>query len=227
MISQAMRKTEGRGKTRGRTGRLATAVGAAVALHGLALLAVWLTPVPQTPEEPPVEIELWRPPETLARPVIEPAAAFVTPPKEALANRPTSPVRPRTPVVPVTPVPTPPPMIAPVPSSTPLAETGTGVTPRAYAEGADKGRAAATRALNKRQFCIQQRDSGRPMDKDCPVTPAKDIVLPLQPKETRPTKLCLAAREREWQKYRDGRGAYPGLRDLVDGKKKCRQGWDD
>lgn len=199
------------------------AAGVALGLHGLALLAIWLTPVPQTPEAPPVGVELWRPPEALTRPVME-AAAPETPPAQAAPSRPASPLRPRPPAVPATPTPLP---LMPPAAAAPATETGTGVTPRAYAEGADEGRAAATRALNKRQFCIQQRDSGRPMDKDCPVTPAKDIVLPRQAKETRPTKLCLAAREREWQKYRDGTGAYPGLRDMAAGKKKCRQGWDD
>ncbi|BEV12038.1 hypothetical protein ATDW_25340 [Asticcacaulis sp. DW145] len=216
---------QGRGHDRAE--RWGWAVAVALALHALAgLLVVWLTPAPSAPESPPVEIEV-SPMPVIAR--VEPQA------EAAPAPTPTEPTPPRSLPTPTQPLPRPPetqtpPSIIEKPSALAAAtetETGTGVTPRAYAEGADAGRAAATRALNKRQFCIQQRNEGRPMDKDCPVSPPKEAVLPLKPPETRPTQLCLAAREREWQKYREGRGAYPGLRDMVSGKKKCRQGWDD
>ncbi|MDC7694882.1 hypothetical protein PQU94_11375 [Asticcacaulis sp. DXS10W] len=213
------------GRGHDRAGRWGWAVAVALALHALAgLLVVWLTPAPAAPELPPVEVELWPMP-VIAR--VEPQA------EDAPAPTPTQPTPRRSLPTPTQPLPRPPvtqtpPSVMERPSAPPAAsETGTGVTPRAYAEGADAGRAAATRALNKRQFCIQQRNDGRPMDKDCPVSPPKEVVLPLKPPETRPTQLCLAAREREWQKYREGRGAYPGLRDMVSGKKKCRQGWDD
>lgn len=217
--------TNGQGRVRNRAGRWGWAVAVALALHALAaLMVVWLTPAPSAPEPPPVDVELW------PMPVI----ARSEPQNEAVpAPKPTEPTPRRSLPAPTQPLPRPPetqtpPSIIEKPSAPPAAtETGTGVTPRAYAEGGDAGRAAATRALNKRQFCIQQRNEGRPMDKDCPVSPPKEVVLPLKPPETRPTQLCLAAREREWQKYREGRGAYPGLRDMVSGKKKCRQGWDD
>ncbi|MFP1132493.1 hypothetical protein [Asticcacaulis sp. W401b] len=210
---------------RNRAGRWGWAVAVALALHALAaLMVVWLTPAPSAPEPPPVEVELWPMP-VMDRP--QPQAEAVP------APRPTEPTPRRSLPTPTQPAPrTPetqtPPWVIERPSAPPAAtETGSGVTPRAYPEGGDAGRAAATRALNKRQFCIQQRNEGRPMDKDCPVSASKEVVLPLKPPETRPTQLCLAAREREWQKYREGRGAYPGLRDMVSGKKKCRQGWDD
>lgn len=213
------------GRGHDRAGRWGWAVAVALALHALAgLMAVWLTPEPAAPEPPPVEVELWPMP-VIAR--SEPQA------EPAPAPTPAEPTPRRSVPAPIQPLPRPPetqtpPSVIERPSAPPAAtETGTGVTPRVYAEGADAGRAAATRALNKRQFCIQQRNDGRQMDKDCPVSPPKEVVLPLKPPETRPTQLCLAAREREWQKYREGRGAYPGLRDMVSGKKKCRQGWDD
>ncbi|WP_126423576.1 hypothetical protein [Asticcacaulis excentricus] len=217
--------TNGQGKVRNRAGRWGWAVAVALVLHAVAgFLAVWLTPAPSAPEPPPVEVELWPMP-VMDRPQSQAEAAP--------APKLTEPTPRRSLPAPTQPAPRPPesqtpPSVIERPSAPPAAtETGTGVTPRAYAEGGDAGRAAATRALNKRQFCIQQRNDGRPMDKDCPVSASKEVVLPLKPPETRPTQLCLAAREREWQKYREGRGAYPGLRDMVSGKKKCRQGWDD
>lgn len=217
--------TNGQVRVGNRVGRWGWAVAMALALHALAgLMVVWLTPTPSAPEPPPVEIELWPMP-VMDRP--QPQAKVVP------APTPTEPTPRRSLPAPTPPLPRPPETQTPLsvierPSAPSAAtETGTGVTPRSYAEGGDAGRAAATRALNKRQFCIQQRNEGRPMDKDCPVSPPKEVMLPLKPPETRPTQLCLAAREREWQKYREGRGAYPGLRDMVSGKKKCRQGWDD
>lgn len=219
--------TNGQGRVRNRAGRWGWAVAVALALHALAaLMVVWLTPAPSAPEPPPVEVELWPMP-VMDRPQSQAEAAPAPKPTEPTPRRSLPAPMPPVPRTPVSQTQTPPSVIE-RPSAPPVAtETGTGVTPRAYAEGGDAGRAAATRALNKRQFCIQQRNDGRPMDKDCPVSPPKDVVLPLKPPETRPTQLCLAAREREWQKYREGRGAYPGLRDMVSGKKKCRQGWDD
>lgn len=216
--------TNGQGRVRNRAGRWGWAVAVALS-HALAgFLVVWLTPAPSAPEPPPLEIELWPMP-VIARSEPQTEAVPAPEPPEP-TPRPSVPAR--TPPLPRPPEFQTPPSIIEKPSAPPAAtETGTGVTPRAYAEGGDAGRAAATRALNKRQFCIQQRNEGRPMDKDCPVSPPKEVVLPLKPPETRPTQLCLAAREREWQKYREGRGAYPGLRDMVSGKKKCRQGWDD
>ncbi len=218
---------DGQSRVRNRAGRWGWAVAVALALHALAgFLVVWLTPVMAVPESPPTEIELWPMP-VMARPEPQAEAAPAPTPADPTPRRSLSAPTPPVPRTPVPQIQTPPSIIE-KPSAPPsTTETGTGVTPRAYAEGGDAGRAAATRALNKRQFCIQQRNEGRPLGKDCPVSPPKEVVLPLKPPETRPTQLCLAAREREWQKYREGRGAYPGLRDMVSGKKKCRQGWDD
>lgn len=217
--------------------RWGTALVAALCLHAAAGGMVWLIRAPAPPEADPLAIELWRPP--LIRearvPETERSKSEVSVPEnprpEKAAPEKSTPSKPPVGVKAPDPIPSPPLRSNPGTSpSAPAAKTdgvGAGVTPRAYPEGGDQGRAAVTRALLKRDLCITQRNAGRVMDKDCPVSAPKDIALPLQAPEKRPTKLCLAAREREWQKYREGRGVYPGLRDLIEGKKKCREGWDD
>ncbi|WP_155908244.1 hypothetical protein [Asticcacaulis sp. YBE204] len=213
------------------TGRLIGGTGVALGVHGLFLLVLWLSaPPPHEVLPEPVAVELWYLPRLETQP--KPEAAPVeseTPspakvrPRQAVVNPVHVIDRPAPDPLPIAPSP-------PAPPAPPMAETGTGsagVTPRAYPEGGDKGRASLTRALLKRDLCIQQRNAGKVMDKDCPVSPPKDLNLPLKPPEKRPTKLCLAERERQWDKYRNGTGAYPGLGDMISGKKKCRQGWDD
>ncbi|MFT3997464.1 MAG: hypothetical protein QM667_08655 [Asticcacaulis sp.] len=222
--------------------RWATALVAALCLHAAAGWMIWLIRAEPAPPEPdPVAIELWRPPllREARAPETEQAKTEVSAPdrpvpEKAALEKPTTP-KPSAAVKAPDPIPAPPPRLNPAispsdRSSGPVVKSdpaGAGVTPRTYPEGGDKGRAAVTRALLKRDLCIAQRNAGRVMDKDCPVSAPRDITLPLQAPEKRPTKLCLAAREREWQKYRDGKGGYPGLRDLIEGKKKCREGWDD
>lgn len=204
-------------------------------LHGLVGFWLWLE-TPDKPSSAPPEqpIELWFVPLNVHRADVTPAShAPEREPEPATAsqkreNRPRAPASAITGQTPA-PVPLKPPQATGPTDAPSVAAEGAslGVTPRAYPEGGDKGRAALTRSLLKRELCIEQRNAGRVMDKDCPVSPPKEVNLPLKAPETRPTKLCLAAREKEWQKYREGRGAYPGLRDLINGKKKCREGWDD
>lgn len=219
-------------RRKGEIGRLAWGTGVALGVHALALLVLWLSaPVSEEVVPDPIPVELWYVPrlEAAPKPEAAPAAADTPPapskakPRQAVFNPVRVIDRPAPDPLPIAPSP-------PAPPSPPRADSGTagtGVTPRAYPEGGDKGRASLTRALLKRDLCIQQRNAGKQMDKDCPVSPPKDIDLPLQAPEKRPTKLCLAAREKEWDKYRNGTGAYPGLGDMINGKKKCRQGWDD
>ncbi|MDC7683538.1 hypothetical protein PQU92_09640 [Asticcacaulis sp. BYS171W] len=211
------------------TGRWLWGTGVALGVHALFLLVLWLSaPVPEDAVPEPVPVELWYLPQLESPPKLEAVPERSEAPPSPTKARPRPAVIHPVPVI-DSPVPESLP-ISPSPPAPPKAEagaSGTGVTPRAYPEGGDKGRAGLTRALLKRDLCIQQRNAGKPMDKDCPVSPPRDIDLPNKPPENRPTKLCLAERERQWDKYRNGTGAYPGLNDLINGKKKCRQGWDD
>lgn len=201
------------------------ATGLALALHaGLLVMLTLRAPSPPEPDRPPEVVELW-----IVPPLTRQAPEAATPPEPEPLDTPAwqtpQPRAPRpnpTPVEAPEPLPLPP---APKPATKP-ADTSLGVTPRSHAEGGDAKRAALTRALLKRDLCVQQRREGRPLDKDCPLDAVKEVEVGIVPKETRPTKICLAEREKDWKRYRDGTGAYPGLNDVFNGKKKCREGWD-
>ncbi|MFT4091816.1 MAG: hypothetical protein QM645_13865 [Asticcacaulis sp.] len=225
-------------KSYGSHSRLLWGAAAALGLHALALAVVAVStvrPLPVTSE--PIEIELWQVP--LTQPVTkapEPSAP------EASENVPLPAQAARMRPVPTMPVPVAPrnaktvqtedvlPIAAkPAPVVAPKAATDSAhaVTPKAYDAGGDKGRAALTQALLKREACLEQRRLGKPLDKDCALGDAPDdLVLPLQPRETRPAKLCIAEREKTWKAYREGRAAYPGIMEALKGNKDCRKDWD-
>lgn len=203
-------------------------VAVALGLHALVLVVVALSMVKPLPAASvPVGIELWQipqlqvpePSETVEtvhvphtdRPVSEPASEPALRP-DPVAPRPAKAVQ-TDDILPM--------------AAKPAPDTAQAVTPKAYDAGGDKGRAALTQALLKREACLEQRRLGKPLDKDCALGEAPDnLVLGVQPPEKRPAKLCIAARERDWQKYREGRAAYPGIRDALKGNKDCRKDWN-
>ncbi|MDC7675482.1 hypothetical protein [Asticcacaulis machinosus] len=217
------------------------AIGVAVAVHVLFALALWtkgvalvvppmrtieavmidLPPQETSPETPTAETTDTSPP------LPEPRVRSETNAPVAAA-KPTSPSEAPSPKPVVAPAIIPAPIVAQPSVTGPASGTAQGVvTPKAYGGGGARG--ALTRALLKRDLCQQQRLAGKPMDKDCPLEDlAKDEkALPLKPRETRATKLCIAEREKDWQRYRDGTGQYPGLRDMFKGRKDCLKDWKD
>ena len=202
----------------------------ALGLHGLGLIGMILGPLkPLAVVSPPVDVELWHVP--VSSPPVEAVEAVAPAPAQAppVAPRPARKVQTddRLPLA-AMPVPEAPPE-APMTSVpvTSAPDTAEAVTPKAYDAGGNKGRAALTQALLKREACLEQRRLGKPLDKDCALGEApKDLVLGIRPPEKRPTRLCIAARERRWQAYRDGRAAYPGIGEALRGNKDCRKDWD-
>ncbi|WAC48443.1 hypothetical protein OVA03_00475 [Asticcacaulis sp. SL142] len=208
-------------------------LGVAVIVHGLTGWALWQTqarfdlPEVRAIEAVMVEMPPPLPPEG-ADSTDEPAPVQ---PKPKPATRPER--EPDVSVIPkaTTPAPVPKPAIvtAAGPSATSAAQGAAPgvVTPKAYGGGGTRG--ALTKALLKRELCQQQRLAGKVMDKDCALEDiAKDAKpLPLQPPEKRAAKLCIAEREKDWKRYRDGTGPYPGLRNMIKGNKDCLKDWRD
>ncbi|WP_140984717.1 hypothetical protein [Asticcacaulis tiandongensis] len=204
-------------------------VALALGLHVLALVVVALSTVKPLPMRfEPVEIELWHipqtqspaPPKTETEPAPRTDRPAPPPTPDPASPRPARAVQ-TDDILPIAPKPAPdaPPESAP--------DTAHAVTPKAYDAGGNRRRAALTQGLLKREACLEQRRLGKPLDKDCALGEApEDLTLPLKPRETRPTQLCLAERERTWQKYREGRAAYPGIKDALKGNKDCRKDWD-
>ncbi|WP_189488113.1 hypothetical protein [Asticcacaulis endophyticus] len=217
-------------------------LGVAVIVHGLTGWALWQTkgrfdlPEVRAIEAVMVEMPPVVPPkgaDTPDEPVpAQPKPKTITQPHE----KPPVSVTPKSSGVPTS-APSPTIVTAPIapkgeaasaPSTSAPQGTAPGVvTPKAYGGGGTRG--ALTKALLKRELCQQQRLAGKPMDKDCALEDiAKDAKpLPLQPRETRAAKLCIAEREKDWKRYRDGTGPYPGLRNMIKGNKDCLKDWRD
>ncbi|OYW81640.1 MAG: hypothetical protein B7Z26_04795 [Asticcacaulis sp. 32-58-5] len=217
-------------------------LGVAVIVHGLTGWALWQTrarfdlPPVRAIEAVMVEMPSPLPPdgaETDEDPMpVQPKPKTITQAQE----KPQVSVTPKSSGMP-TPAPHPAIVTAPIApkgetAQLPSASTTTGnpsgiVTPKAYGGGGARG--ALTQALLKRELCQQQRLAGKVMDKDCPLTDlARDEkALPLKPPEKRAAKLCIAEREKDWKRYRDGTGQYPGLRNMFKGNKDCLKDWRD
>ncbi|WKL56139.1 hypothetical protein Q1W73_10555 [Asticcacaulis sp. ZE23SCel15] len=219
-------------------------LGVAVIVHGLTGWALWQTrarfdlPEVRAIEAVMVEMPPVVPPKGADTPddpaPAQPKPKTITQPPE----KPPVQVTPKSSGVP-TPAPSPTILTAPIapkgevaPASAPSTSAPQGtapgvVTPKAYGGGGTRG--ALTKALLKRELCQQQRLAGKVMDKDCALEDiAKDAKpLPLQPPEKRAAKLCIAEREKDWKRYRDGTGQYPGLRDMFKGRKDCLKDWRD
>jgi hypothetical protein len=141
-------------------------------------------------------------------------------------------VRPAKTVTTLTPEPIPlpavtpsPPQVAPQPPATDPQGTVNMPDQRKVMAGL-AARNAAAAAIIKHDICVNKRNEGKELDKDCPLTPTRQLALGPPPKVLSDRQKCIAKRHEDWKKYRDGTAAYPGLINMFKGKSDCRK-WDE